>query len=165
MKRLLVIAIGALLFCGVLVPTSSAQLGDLGNALSGKKKQQTDPNDISNVDKDKIARIETMPEVQDSIQQEWDTLRRNDMQLAYGINLTGNMGLSQDASAGDAFDRQRLYANPVVQSYVNHIGQRLVPKNSANVYTFRVLYDPIPQGSHALHWDHLPIHGPGIDAR
>src|ERR1039458_1683000 len=144
MKRLLVIALGALLFCGVLVPTTSAQVSQITNALSGKKKGQ-DPNDISNVDKDKIARIEAMPEVQDAIQQEWDTLRRNDMQLAYGINLTSNMGLAQDAASGDSFDRQRLYSNPVVQSYVNHIGQKLVPKNSTNVYTFRVLYDPIPK--------------------
>ena len=145
MRRLLTIAFGALLVCGVSVPPSSAQLGEIGSMLNGKQKKPTDPNDISNVDKDKIARIEAMPEVADAIQQEWDQLRRNDMLLAYGINLTGNMGLSQDASAGDSFDRQRLYANPVVQSYVNHIGQKLVPKNSANVYTFRVLYDPIPK--------------------
>ena len=85
-----------------------------------------------------------MPEVQDAIQQEWDALRKNDMQLAYGINLTGTTGVSQDRVAGDAFDRQRLYSNPVVQSYVNHIGQRLVPKNSPNVYTFRV-----PDQSHS----------------
>ncbi len=145
MKRLLAIAFCALLFLGVTAAPSPAQVSQLTNALSGKGKKQTDPNDISNVDKDKIAHIEQMPEIQDSIQQEWDTLRRNDMQLAYGINLTENMGLSQDAASGDSFDRQRLYANPVVQSYVNHIGQRLVPKNSANVYTFRVLYDPIPK--------------------
>jgi predicted Zn-dependent protease len=146
MKRLLALAFCALLVCGIMAPTSSAQVSQqISNALSGKKKPATDPNDISNVDKDKIARIEQMPEIQDAIQQEWDTLRRNDMQLAYGINLTENMGLSQDATSGDSFDRQRLYANPVVQSYVNHIGQRLVPKNSVNVYTFRVLYDPIPK--------------------
>jgi predicted Zn-dependent protease len=145
MKRLLAIAFCALLFLGVTAAPSPAQVSQITNALSGKGKKQTDPNDISNVDKDKIAHIEQMPEIQDAIQQEWDTLRRNDMQLAYGINLTENMGLSQDAASGDSFDRQRLYANPVVQSYVNHIGQRLVPKNSANVYTFRVLYDPIPK--------------------
>jgi predicted Zn-dependent protease len=145
MKRLLAIAFCALLVCGVTAPPSLAQVSQITNALSGKGKKPTDPNDISNVDKDKIARIEAMPEVADAIQQEWDTLRRNDMQLAYGINLTENMGLSQDAASGDSFDRQRLYSNPVVQSYVNHIGQKLVPKNSTNVYTFRVLYDPIPK--------------------
>jgi len=145
MKRLLAIAFCALLVCGVTARSSSAQMSQITNALSGKGKKPQDPNDISNVDKDKIARIEAMPEVADAVQQEWDTLRRNDMQLAYGINLTSNMGLAQDAASGDSFDRQRLYSNPVVQSYVNHIGQKLVPKNSTNVYTFRVLYDPIPK--------------------
>ena len=53
-----------------------------------------------------------MPEVQDAIEQQWDALRRNDMQLAYGINLTANWGLSQDNLSGDSFDRQRLYSNP-----------------------------------------------------
>jgi len=121
-------------------------LGQLGNALSGKqKKGQDGPVDLSGVDKDKIARIEAMPDVQDAIQQEWDQLRRSDMQLAYGINLTGNQGLSQDSLSSDSFDRQRLYSNPVVQSYINHIGQQLIPKSSNNLYTFRVLYDPIPK--------------------
>ena len=149
MKRLLAGIFCALLVCGVL-PAQSSQLSNLGNAITGKKNKnnQQDPNaaaDLSNVDKDKIARIEAMPDVQDAIEQEWDQLRKSDMQLAYGVNLTENWGMSQDAIAGDAFDRQRLYVNPVVQGYVNHVGQRLVPKNSTNVYTFRVLYDPIPK--------------------
>ncbi len=149
MKRLLASIFCALLICGVLHAQSS-QLSNLGNAITGKKNKnaQQDPNaaaDLSNVDKDKVARIEAMPEVQDAIEQEWDLLRKSDMQLAYGVNLTENWGMSQDAIAGDAFDRQRVYVNPVLQSYVNHVGQRLVPKNSTNVYTFRVLYDPIPK--------------------
>ena len=150
MKRLLASTFCALLVCGLLPAQSSSQLGNLGNAITGKKNKnaQQDPNaaaDLSNVDKDKIARIEQMPDVQDAIQQEWDLLRKSDMQLAYGVNLTESWGMSQDSIAGDAFDRQRLYVNPVVQGYVNHVGQRLVPKNSGNVYTFRVLYDPIPK--------------------
>jgi predicted Zn-dependent protease len=147
MKRLLANVFCALLVCAVMPAQSFSQISNLGNAISGKKNKnaQQDPNDISNVDKDKIARIEQMPDVQDAIQQEWDQLRTSDMQLAYGINLTENWGMSQDTIAGDAFDRQRLYVNPVVQGYVNHVGQRLVPRNSGNVYTFRVLYDPIPK--------------------
>ncbi len=149
MKRLLAIAFCALVLCGVAAPQSTSGITQLGNVITGKQKKPAfDPNapaDLSNVDKDKIARVEQMPEIQDAIQQEWDTLRRNDMQLAYGINLTENWGMAQDAVGGDAFDRQRLYSNPVVQSYINHVGQRLVPKSSNNVYTFRVLYDPIPK--------------------
>ena len=149
MKRLLATTFCALFLCGVLPAQNSSGVSQIGNVLTGKKKNaQPDPNaaaDLSNVDKDKIARIEQMPDVQDAIQQEWDLLRKSDMQLAYGVNLTESWGMSQDAIAGDSFDRQRLYVNPVVQSYVNHVGQRLVPRNSGNVYTFRVLYDPIPK--------------------
>jgi len=164
MKRLLVIAVCIPLLCAVspaqdnsstntpsaTPSTPVSQITNLGNVITGKKNKGAQqnanaPTDLSNVDKDKIARIEQMADVQDAIQQEWDQLRKNDMQLAYGINLTENWGMSQDTVSGDAFDRQRLYVNPVIQAYVNHVGQRLVPKNSGNVYTFRVLYDPIPK--------------------
>ena len=122
-------------------------MSQLSNVLNGKQKNgnSNGPIDISTVDKDKIAHIEQMPAIADAIQQEWDELRRNDMQLAYGINLTESWGMAQDAVAGDNFDRQRLYSNPIAQSYLNHLGQQLVPKSSNNVYTFRVLYDPIPK--------------------
>ncbi len=146
MNRPLGIALSVLLLCGVSASTVPAQVSQLGNLINGKKKQDPNaPADLSNVDKDKIQRIEQMPEVADAIQQEWDELRRTDMQLAYGINLTENMSMAQDVRGEDSFDRQRLYSNPVAQSYINHIGQRLVPKNSTNVYTFRILYDPIPK--------------------
>ena len=65
MKRLLASTFCALLICGVL-PAQSSQLSNLGNAITGKKNKnnQQDPNaanDLSNVDKDKVARIEAMP--------------------------------------------------------------------------------------------------------
>lgn len=146
MSKPLTFALCIVLLCGVTAPEISAQANPLGSVIPGKQKKGQDAAvDLSTVDKDKIARIEQMPEVQDAIQQEWDSLRRNDMQLAYGINLTENMGVSQDSVSAESFDRQRLYSNPEVQSYVNEFGQRLVPKNSNNVYTFRVLYDPIPK--------------------
>jgi predicted Zn-dependent protease len=135
------IALCAALLCGA-APIVSAQIPGV---LSGKQKKTQDGSvDLSAVDKEKIAKVEQMPEVQDAIEQQWDALRRNDMMLAYGVNLTANLGLSQD-SAGDSFDRQRLYGNPLVQSYINEFGQSLIPKSSTNVYTFRVLYDPIPK--------------------
>ena len=114
MKRLLISAFCALIVCGFLPVESSSQISNLGNTITGKKNKnvQQDPNapaDLSNVDKDKIARIEQMPDVQDAIEQEWDQLRKSDMQLAYGVNLTENLGMSQDALAADSFDRQRLY--------------------------------------------------------
>jgi len=117
------------------------------NVLTGKKKPPS-VNQLANLtesDKERVAKIEATPEIQESIQDAWDEARRADMQMAYSINLTESWGNLGDNARDDSFDRQRLYSNPVVQSYVNHLGQRLIPKGSTNTYTFRVLYDPIPK--------------------
>ena len=149
MNRSLVLALSALLLCGVSSLQSRAQgVGSqVTSVLTGKKKG-TSISQISNLtenDKDRLAKIEATPEIQQAIQEEWDEARRGDLQMAYSINLTENWGVLQDTARDDSFDRQRLYSNPIVQSYVNHLGQRLVPKGSTNIYTFRVLYDPIPK--------------------
>ena len=146
MYKPLTIALCALLLCGVSAPKSSAQLSQLGNALSGKqKKGQEGPADLSTVDKDKIARIEQMPEVQDAIQQEWDDLRKNDMQLAYGINLTENWGCRRTMFPATPLTGSASMAIRRFKATSITSGSSLVPKNSPNVYTFRVLYDPIPK--------------------
>jgi hypothetical protein len=107
-----------------------AQAGSqVTDVLTGKKKgpsAQTLANLTEN-DKERLAKIEATPEIQQSIQSQWDEVRRADLQMAYSINLTENWGMIQDNVRDDSFDRQRLYSNPIVQSYVNHLGQRLVP--------------------------------------
>jgi predicted Zn-dependent protease len=146
-KKPLSIFFCLLLLCGVSSPKSSAQGNAVTNVLTGKKKPPS-VNQLANLtesDKERVAKIEAMPEIQKAIQDEWDETRRSDLQMAYSINLTENWGVIQDNIRDDSFDRQRLYSNPIVQSYVNHLGQRLVPKGSVNMYTFRVLYDPIPK--------------------
>ncbi len=143
MRKPLCIALCLFLF-GVSSLKSPAQIGSV---LNGKKKPPT-VSQLSNLtenDKERVAKIEASPEIQRLIQEEWDEVRRGDLQMAYSINLTENWGLMQDNVRDDSFDRQRLYSNPIVQSYINHLGQRLIPKGSANTYTFRVLYDPIPK--------------------
>jgi predicted Zn-dependent protease len=65
--------------------------------------------------------------------------------MAFTINQTANWGMADDNPGNIDSDRQRLYSNPIVQEYVNSLGQRLVPKDSPNLYSFRVLYDPIPK--------------------
>ena len=148
MRKPLYILACLLPLCGVSSPKSSAQIGSsVANVFSGKKKPPS-VNQLANLtesDKERVAKIEAMPEIQQQIQEEWDEARRADLQMAYSINLTENWGVVQDNSRDDSFDRQRLYSNPIVQSYVNQLGQRLVPKGSVNMYTFRVLYDPIPK--------------------
>jgi len=147
-RKRLSLVVCLLLLLGVSSPKSSAQgVGSqVTNVLTGKKKVSVSQlSNLTESDKERVAKIEAMPEIQQAIQEEWDETRRADLQMAYSINLTENWGIVQDNVRDDSFDRQRLYSNPIVQSYVNHLGQRLVPKGSSNMYTFRVVYDPIPK--------------------
>lgn len=136
------------LLCGVSsIPTSAQITSNVTSVLTGKKKppSMSQLSNLTENDKERLAKIEATPEIQRAIQEQWDETRRQDLQMAYSINLTENWGMIGDNIRDDSFDRQRLYSNPIVQSYVNHLGQRLVPKGSSNLYTFRVLYDPIPK--------------------
>ncbi len=148
MHRSLVVAVCVLSLSGVSSLQSSAQAGSqVTDVLTGKKKAPSVQSlaNLTESDKERVAKIEATPEIQQAIQAEWDEARRADLQMAYSINLTENWGMIQDNLRDDSFDRQRLYSNPIVQSYMNHLGQRLVPKGSTNTYAFRVLYDPIPK--------------------
>jgi predicted Zn-dependent protease len=146
-QKPLAVAFCLLLLCGVTLPQSSAQGNAVTNVLTGKKKPPSAAQltNLTESDKERVAKIEANPEIQRAIQEQWDETRRADLQMAYSINLTENWGAIQDNVRDDSFDRQRLYSNPIVQNYINHLGQQLIPKGSANLYTFRVLYDPIPK--------------------
>ena len=100
----------------------------------------------SDADKKKIAEIEQRPEIKDQIQSQWDERRRKDIDYIYNINSSAHFG---DMS-GPEFATFRehyglLYNNPMLQRYLNAIGQRLVPKDSPNIYSFKILLDPIPK--------------------
>jgi predicted Zn-dependent protease len=54
----------------------------------------------------------------------------------------------QGMSAAALQDKQRfdlLYDNPIVQSYVNRLGQSLTPQGSSRLYAFKVTLNPIPE--------------------
>jgi hypothetical protein len=55
---------------------------------------------------------------------------------------------SQSASAAALQEKQRfdlLYDNPIVQAYVNRLGQSLTPQESSRLYAFKVTLNPIPE--------------------
>ncbi len=100
----------------------------------------------NDADKKRIAEIEQRPEVKDDIQNKWDDRRRRDLDYIYNVNSSARFG---DAS-GPEFATFRdhygmLYNNPMLQRYLNDMGQRLVPKDSPNIYSFKILLDPIPK--------------------
>ena len=100
----------------------------------------------SDADKKKIAEIEQRPEVKDEIQAQWDEVRRKDLDYIYNINSSAHFSdLSGPEFANFREHYGQLYNNPMLQRYLNAIGQRLVPKDSPNIYSFKILLDPIPK--------------------
>lgn len=100
----------------------------------------------SDADKKKIAEIEQRPEIKDQIQSKWDEMRRKDIEYIYNINSSAHFNdMSGPEFATFREHYGQLYNNPMLQRYLNDIGQRLVPKDSPNIYSFKILLDPIPK--------------------
>ena len=136
------------LFRRILLCLLALALVNSAHAQFGKKKQgPTDkPPELTDADKKKMADIEQRPEVQARIRDAWDEVRRKDLDYAFTIN--GSIGYSTgsvEQAVKFRNDYGQLYDNPILQRYLNNIGQRLVPKDSPNVYSFRLLLDPVPR--------------------
>lgn len=102
--------------------------------------------EYSEKDKKKLAEIAQRPEVIARIQDAWDEARRHDMDVAFKVNQTSRaLELSPIALAEFRQNFGELYNNPILQGYVNTIGQRIVPTGSPNLYTIRLLLDPVPR--------------------
>jgi outer membrane lipoprotein SlyB len=149
--RKLVLRLFVLAFGLALCLPAQAQFGGLmkrGDKDKDKSVQVSDkPPEYSDKDKQTMAEIAQRPAVQDQIQKAWDEQRREDLATVYMINRTESWGMNFNddpmrASATNMPDH--LYSNPMLQRYLNAIGQRLVPKDSPNLYAFRIVADPIP---------------------
>jgi tetratricopeptide (TPR) repeat protein len=102
--------------------------------------------ELSEDDKKKMAEIEARPEVIEEIQARWNSQRRTDLDFAYVVNSSTRLGdLSGPQFAEFREKYGQLYDSPILQRYLNNIGQRLVPKDSPNIYAFKLLLDPVPR--------------------
>ncbi len=118
-------------------------------ALAFAQKPNSNPEkapEFSDADKKKMADLEQRPEVKASIQAAWDVKRRADIDYIYNINSSAHFSdVSGPEFATFREHYGQLYNNPMLQRYINAIGQRLVPKDSPNIYSFKLLLDPIPK--------------------
>jgi predicted Zn-dependent protease len=102
--------------------------------------------EYSDKDKKRLAEIAQRPEVIHKIQEVWDAHRRADMEFAFNVNQSsriGELSLSELATFRQNFGE--LYNNPILLRYVNSLGQKIVPQGSPNLYSFRLLLDPVPR--------------------
>lgn len=85
------------------------------------------------------------PTFRAEIEESYRQKQREHSEYAYYINTLD----ASDEIIKHTNDRIKindtLYDNPLVQDYVNRLGQSLVPKNSTRLYAFKVLLSPIPE--------------------
>ena len=103
----------------------------------------------SDADKKLLSEIAQRPAVQQEIEDAWNNRRKADLDEAYAYNRTASWAITDNPVTDGTKDAKtmRLYNNPMMQMYVNGIGQKLVPKDSPNLYTFRIVLYPLPQAS------------------
>jgi hypothetical protein len=103
--------------------------------------------EYSDSDKKKIAELEQKPETKAKIQRRWDDKRREDLQFIYRLNINDRTNTKNDkeqAFATNVENTGAIYNNPMLQRYINAMGQRLVPKDSPNLYSFKLVLNPVP---------------------
>lgn len=102
--------------------------------------------EYSDKDKKKLAEIAQRPDVTRRIQDTWDEARRHDLDVAFKVNQTSKaLELSPTALAEFRESFGELYNNPILLRYVNSLGQKIVPTGSPNLYSFKLLLDPVPR--------------------
>jgi len=144
-------------FASLLLLTTLCQ-AQFGGLLGGGKKDNNKSAvsrsdkapEYSDKDKAKLAEIAQRPEVQAEVEKAWNDTRAKDLHQAYMINITGRPAFQeicdfQEQEENSPFFKACVYTNPMLQRYLNAIGQSLVPQNSPNLYAFRIVRDPLPK--------------------
>ncbi|HZQ90426.1 MAG TPA: M48 family metalloprotease [Terriglobales bacterium] len=132
---------------------ATPSVAQFGKVIPGGKKNQPDNKpaavgaapDYTDKDKQEMDKIAQQQETKDRIESAWSELRHRDLDFAYRVNLSNRLTEGALQVADFRNDFGQLYDNPIVARYVNSLGQRLVPKDSPNVFAFRVLLDPEPR--------------------
>ena len=141
-------SIAAFLVVAMLSLSSFAQLGGVlhKNKQPDQPRVSDQPQELSDADKAKMAEIADRPEVKQQIEEAWQEKRRQDLEYAYNVNSSLHFADIYGPQFAEFRDKYgQLYNNPILQEFLNNIGQQLVPKDSPNTYSFKLLLDPIPR--------------------
>jgi predicted Zn-dependent protease len=118
-----------------------------------KKEQQRQEREAKELQKE-ISRYEKLREFalklyendrefREAVEQDYERVLREHSDIAFNNNISRRSRIVQVQE-----DRIRLheglYDNLVVQSYINALGQRLVPPDSDKLYAFRLIASPVP---------------------
>lgn len=81
----------------------------------------------------------------DAVDDRYRAVRESHTREAYAINMhPSNYKLINRDGEKLRFNHT-LYDNPLVQDYVNRVGQSLVPANTTKLFAFKILQNPVPE--------------------
>ncbi|MCI0663256.1 MAG: M48 family metallopeptidase [Acidobacteria bacterium] len=81
----------------------------------------------------------------EEVEETYRQKQREHSEYAFFTNTRDNQD-DQVMRTGDKLKvEDTLYDNPLVQDYVNRVGQSIVPKDSTRLYAFKVTLNPIPE--------------------
>jgi len=81
----------------------------------------------------------------DAVEEAYRQKQREHSEYAFDMNTRDATDEKIMRTGGKLKIVDALYDNPLVQDYVNRLGQSLVPKNSNRLYAFKVTLNPIPE--------------------
>ena len=89
-------------------------------------------------------KYKTNTEFKQRVNEDYKEKRRQHSEYAFQINTSDTKDELITFTGDKLKNEDTLYDNPLVQSYVNRVGQALVPENSSHRYAFKVILDPVP---------------------
>jgi predicted Zn-dependent protease len=110
-----------------------------------KDKQTKQEREYQKIKRFSIEKYQKEPSFRDSVEESYRQKQREHSDYAYYIN-TRDAEDQQVTRSGDKLKvEDTLYDNPMVQDYVNRVGQSLIPKDSTRLYAFKVMLKPVPE--------------------
>ncbi|HKZ03071.1 MAG TPA: M48 family metalloprotease, partial [Pyrinomonadaceae bacterium] len=139
------ISISPLLLVTVRGQTSQQQDNKKDSKKDDKPKLTREEKEYQKIKKFSLEILQKDSDFREAVEEAYSTEKRKHTEYAYFVN-TRDSSDEQVTRTGDKLKvEDTLYDNPLAQDYVNRVGQSIVPKNSKNLYVFRVTLNPIPE--------------------
>lgn len=138
--------VASLTLC-LAVPAAARQADDKAKKRAQKEEQAAAKKERKYVEfrEKSKALYGKDPNFKAEVDTEMREVLRAHSEYAFSVNLSDSMA-EYVTRQGDRLKRDdALYDNPLVQDYVNRLGQSLVPQSSPRKYAFKVMLNPVPE--------------------
>jgi predicted Zn-dependent protease len=89
-------------------------------------------------------KYDAKPDFKIRVDEDYKAVRRRHSEAAFQINTFDSQDERTTFTGDKLKTEDTLYDNPLVQDYVNRVGQSLVPADSQHRYAFKVIMNPVP---------------------